>query len=97
MFNFTDPNTIKCSIWSVKEALSKLLKTGMTIDYNLLSLKAVKAYNNIMYIEFKNFHAYRAILFKYNNCMIAITTYKNVEISDFFAFLNTRVKIDTIS
>jgi 4'-phosphopantetheinyl transferase len=84
MFDFTDPNAIKCSIWAAKEALSKLLKSGLTIDYNLLSLKNVKSHGNVMHIEFKNFHAYKALLFKYNDCIICIATYKNVEINNLF-------------
>jgi phosphopantetheinyl transferase len=51
------------AIWSAKEALSKVLKTGMTVDFSLLEMSRITLKNNILECEFRNFGQYKALAY----------------------------------
>lgn len=53
---------IGCTIiWSVKESLSKILKTGLTIDFKLLEIQSIEK-SGVNYIStFRYFSQYKAI------------------------------------
>ncbi|WP_420574205.1 4'-phosphopantetheinyl transferase family protein [Kordia sp.] len=48
-------------IWTVKEALSKIFKTGLMIDFKLLEVDTIVAKENIWESTFKNCGQYKAI------------------------------------
>lgn len=47
--------------WSIKEALSKLLKTGLMTDFSLYAIATSQARGGIVNSGFKYFHQYQAI------------------------------------
>jgi len=51
-------------LWSMKEALSKIIRTGLTIDYHLLKIETLKIEDSIYSTTFKNFGQYKAISFQ---------------------------------
>jgi 4'-phosphopantetheinyl transferase len=48
------------TIFSTKEALSKILRTGMTLDFGLLEIGSVKSKGDIVECDFRNFRQYKA-------------------------------------
>jgi phosphopantetheinyl transferase len=58
------------SIWCAKEALSKILKTGMMINFDFLEIDNVEITSNTIIYEFKNFGQYKALC--HTNEMYAI-------------------------
>jgi phosphopantetheinyl transferase len=58
------------SIWCAKEALSKILKTGMMINFSFLEIDHVEMNLKTIMYEFKNFGQYKALC--YTNEMYAI-------------------------
>jgi phosphopantetheinyl transferase len=53
--------------WTIKEALSKVLRTGMLIDFKLLEIADIKATENYYVASFVNFTIFKAIAFKIDN------------------------------
>lgn len=49
--------------WSVKEALSKVLRTGLTTPLEIYAISQIKKENNYWISEFKNFQQYEALSF----------------------------------
>lgn len=63
------------AIWSMKEALSKVLKTGLMLNFKLLKIKSVKVNGPVLETTFSNFGQYKA--FSYNlhqNYSVSIVT-----------------------
>ena len=75
-----DEELAKCLLWSAKESLVKLIKTGFTIPFNLLEIASVEVIEDIYYAIFKNFPAFQVLLFKSNNLVVGISVHKNVKI-----------------
>ncbi|WP_281988834.1 4'-phosphopantetheinyl transferase family protein [Aquimarina aggregata] len=50
-------------IWTVKEAMSKVIKTGFTLDLNFFEIDTIKYYNEVIETTFKNFGQYKAFSF----------------------------------
>lgn len=48
-------------IWTIKEALSKALKTGLTIPLQFLEVHTIERYDNYCFSTFKNFPQYQTI------------------------------------
>jgi phosphopantetheinyl transferase len=49
-------------LWTIKEALSKILKTGLTLDFKILQIKSTRQIQeNIWESTFTNFSQYKAI------------------------------------
>ncbi|MCR8995121.1 4'-phosphopantetheinyl transferase superfamily protein [Brevibacillus halotolerans] len=59
-------------VWTVKEALSKVLRTGFTVPLQLFELKRIEQQNDYFVSRFVNFPQYEAIslVFKYEVCSI---------------------------
>jgi 4'-phosphopantetheinyl transferase EntD len=72
-------------IWSIKEALSKILKTGLMIDFKLLEIENIIIKNNIVESRFCHFAQYRAISFIKGTYVCSIVLPKNTE-ADFEQF-----------
>lgn len=58
------------SVWCAKEALSKILKTGMMLNFSYLEIDNVETHAKTIVYEFKNFGQYKALC--YTNEMYAI-------------------------
>lgn len=59
-------------IWTIKEALSKVLRTGMMTPFEIYSILNIKFENNQWLSEFKNFGQYQAISFQLGKFMCSI-------------------------
>jgi len=61
------------AIWSIKESLSKVLKTGMMINFELLEIDQISIKDNIIENTFKNFKQYKALSFIKGGYVFSIT------------------------
>ncbi|OHX68066.1 4'-phosphopantetheinyl transferase family protein [Flammeovirga pacifica] len=50
-------------LWSAKEALSKCIKTGLTVPFQLLEINEISKRNGYLEILFKNFPQYKVLSF----------------------------------
>ena len=69
-------------IWSIKEALSKTIKTGLMIDFNLLEINDIKKENNIFKSTFHSFNQYKTFSIVNEHYVISIVSPKKTEIQD---------------
>lgn len=68
------------TIWTIKESLSKALKTGLTIPFNILEVNSIDVCDGYYSSTFSNFAQYNSISFIVGDCICSITYPKNVEI-----------------
>lgn len=59
-------------LWTAKEALSKILKTGLMIPFKILEISAMHVDDGCYYTEFKNFYQYQSCSFQLENKFISI-------------------------
>lgn len=59
-------------LWTAKEALSKVLKCGLTLPFYLLEINSAKKLENITISDFKNFKQYKAISFCSKNFLCSL-------------------------
>lgn len=56
------PEEVACTMmWTMKEALSKILRTGLTIDLKLLEIDSLANGNGVCISRFKNLIQYKAV------------------------------------
>lgn len=67
-------------MWTVKESLSKVLKTGLTIPAHIMEINKVEIKNGYSVSHFSNFIQYRTISFAIKDNVCSITYPKNAEI-----------------
>ncbi len=69
--------------WAIKEALSKVLRTGMLIDFKLLEIADIKATENYFVASFVNFTVFKAIAFRIanNGCALVFPQPRTITIS----------------
>jgi phosphopantetheinyl transferase (holo-ACP synthase) len=67
-------------IWTVKESLSKVLKTGLTVPMRILEVKNIEELEGYCVSTFINFPQYSAVSFIVEDYVCSITFPKNVEI-----------------
>lgn len=67
-------------VWTIKESLSKVLKTGLTIPFSVLEVVDIEIYNEYCISIFKNFTQYKCISFAIRSFICSITFPKNMEI-----------------
>ncbi|NRR21133.1 4'-phosphopantetheinyl transferase superfamily protein [Brevibacillus sp. MS2.2] len=65
--------------WTVKEALSKILKTGLTTSFHIYEISQVEAKNGVVYSLFENFPQYRTASFILGDYVCSITYPKKTE------------------
>lgn len=69
-------------LWTVKEALSKILRTGLTATYDIFEVDKIKYKEDRVVNYFKNFPQYCAISFELEDTYICSIVYpKTVELS----------------
>jgi phosphopantetheinyl transferase len=66
-------------IWTAKEALSKVLGTGLTTPLHVYEVNQLIIKNNYTVSYFKNFTQYKAISFWVNHCICSIVLPKMTE------------------
>ncbi|MBA3720774.1 MAG: 4'-phosphopantetheinyl transferase superfamily protein [Parachlamydiaceae bacterium] len=80
-------------LWTAKEALSKALKCGLMIDFELLEIDSISNRGHFFYITFKNFVQYEVMSFKLldNYCSILYPkkTTLDINLETIFETLNT--------
>lgn len=59
-------------LWTAKEALSKVLKTGLMTPFELFEVAKIKFCENFIICYYKNFPQYKAISFSIGNYMCSI-------------------------
>lgn len=90
-----DRATAYTLLWTAKESLSKILKTGMMIDFKYLELESLN-YENGLYIgNFKNFSQYKSFSIVLNSYIISITCPRrtNIDLTNFIkdlTYLNSQ-------
>jgi 4'-phosphopantetheinyl transferase EntD len=67
-------------LWTVKESLSKILKTGMMIDFKYLELDFLNYNDGIYTGNFKNFTQYKSYSIVLNSYIISIICPRNTNI-----------------
>jgi len=80
---YSIPYSYECfllMIWTIKESISKTLKTGFTIPLNILEVSSIEALEGYFISTFKNFPQYISISFVVEDYVCSITYPKNVEI-----------------
>lgn len=77
-FNHTyEGNTI---FWTVKEALSKIIKTGFTTDPKIFEIKSTAINEDFIVCEFEHFFQYKSISYSLQDYVITIVLPKNTVI-----------------
>lgn len=68
-------------IWTIKEALSKIIKTGMTCPLSLYEIDKIQLFkhknNNYYKSNFKNFYQYQTLSTKIKDIILSIAVPKN--------------------
>lgn len=59
-------------IWTIKEALSKVLKTGLTLDFKILEIETLHKEGTSYISTFKYFYQYKAISMKIGSHVFSI-------------------------
>lgn len=67
------------NIWTVKEALSKVLKCGLMISYEMLEIAAFRQNDQYIHSSFKHLYQYEAVSFSLNNTICSIVYPKNCD------------------
>lgn len=67
-------------LWTMKESLSKVLKTGLTVPLRVLEVKWIEVQNGYYIGSFSNFAQYNSISFPVKDYVYSITYPKNAEI-----------------
>lgn len=78
--------------WTIKEALSKILRTGLTMDLRLAEIKSLEKNGNYYTAEFCNFTQYKAIAFCTENyaCCIVLPGKTTADFNELYTcFINT--------
>ena len=71
--------TILTLFWTAKEALSKILKTGLTTSFHIYEISQVEARDGVVYSLFENFPQYRTASFILGDYVCSITYPKKTE------------------
>jgi len=59
-------------LWTAKEAISKVLKTGFMVPLQVFEISKIQLYDHYMITYYKNFAQYKAISFSINSYMCSI-------------------------
>ena len=68
------------AIWTMKEGLSKALKTGLTVDFKVLEIILLKNHGLYLTCTFKYFAQYKAICFPVSDYFCSIVLPRNTDI-----------------
>lgn len=77
--------------WTVKESLSKVLRTGMTLDFKLIQLASILRKENHYESTFTDFGQYKAISYPIGEyvCSIVMPKFTTPDLKEFEALLHS--------
>ena len=67
-----DENTFYTRLWTIKEALSKVLKTGLTTPFEVYQVETLRACDGYTVGTFRNFGQYKALSFRWKNNLCSV-------------------------
>lgn len=76
-----NPDILYTIFWTVKEALSKVLRTGMMTPFTIYAIKNIVAQDNYWISEFENFAQYQAMSFILGQQICSIVYPKQTELT----------------
>ena len=59
-------------LWTLKEAVSKALRCGLTVPFPILETCEFKSINNLLFCDFNHFPQYRGVAYVFNDSVISI-------------------------
>lgn len=65
--------TMLTVFWTVKEAISKVLKTGLSAPFSIFELRQIENKNDIFISTYENFYQYETVSFLFNLFVCSIT------------------------
>lgn len=68
-------------IWTVKEALGKLLRTGLTAPLHIYEVSTLQSTENHILGEYRHFPQYKALSFYWNEAILTIALPRKTELS----------------
>lgn len=68
------------AVWSAKEALSKILKTGLTLDFEILQVQSVEQEQGVLVFKYKYFYQYKALVFPHGRFVITCAVPANSKV-----------------
>jgi len=85
-------------LWTVKEALSKALRVGLTIPFEMLAIETIQAKNHVWISEFQHFMQYQAVSFQLDEFICSLVFPKSLQcVIDIMAiqcWLNTQLNLN---
>lgn len=85
------------AIWTIKEGLSKIFKTGLTMDFSLLELKSIEKVNSVYLSTFCHCAQYKAITYHSGDyvCSVILPKKTESELAHFWnAFTNNTLNLE---
>jgi 4'-phosphopantetheinyl transferase len=70
--NFSSPCRMVVNLWSAKEALAKIIKTGLTVPIEWYEISTVDCGSKGIYFQFKNFIQYKVWSFDLQQYIVSI-------------------------
>lgn len=80
-------------VWSIKEALSKILKTGLTTDFKIFEIKTLQKQGSEYISTFKYFTQYKVVSHQVGDYMCSIVLPKNTS-CNLIHFWNALINIE---
>jgi len=65
------------TIWTIKESLSKIFRTGLTIDFKIMEIKSLEKIDGVYVSTFCHFGQYKAITYHSGNYIFSVALPKN--------------------
>ncbi|MGY3792653.1 4'-phosphopantetheinyl transferase family protein [uncultured Aquimarina sp.] len=81
-------NMTSTLVWSVKESISKIFKTGLTMDFNVLEMKTLIKKGDFYISTFQNIAQYKGISYQNQEYIFSLVLPKNTVI-DLEVYKNT--------
>lgn len=78
-------------LWTVKEALSKVLKCGFTIPFEFFEIENIYLEESCVRCSFKNFQQYQALSFSAVNCVFSFVYPKNTMLTSDLRTIKTEI------
>src|ERR1700682_155407 len=83
-----DETTALAVLWTAKEALSKILKCGLTVPFSILAIETASMVNGTVVCRFKNFTQYRSLTWLAGDFAVSLVTPWKTDVTFDPQFLN---------
>ncbi|WP_207649350.1 4'-phosphopantetheinyl transferase family protein [Clostridium grantii] len=74
-------NEFLVMLWTLKESISKTIKTGLTVPLSIFEIKSIRFMDGYCISSYSNFYQYQSISFLEGNYVFSITYPKKVELN----------------